>query len=75
MRKYPLKYFLDNQTDIKLVIENGHSYVSTKTDTIQFLDIVWQYLAPRFSYADYLKAFEVQTTIDTPGNKKRGETL
>ena len=60
IKKHLVKYFLDNQTDIKMIIKKGTSYISIKTDKIQFLDVS-QYLAPGFSYSNYLKAYEVES--------------
>lgn len=44
---------------IKFVVKKANSYMCIKTEHLRFLDVC-SYLAPGFSYAQYLKALEVE---------------
>ena len=45
--------------ELEFVIKKNNQYICLSTPTLKFLDIM-QFLAPGFSYAKYLRAFNVQ---------------
>ena len=48
-----------NGERLKYVVKKGSNYMAIATDSLKFLDIC-NFLAPGFSYSEYLKAFEVE---------------
>jgi len=60
IKKHLFKYLLDQNHSIDFVIKKANSYMCIKTKRLRFLDIV-NYLAPGFSYGEYLKAMEVNS--------------
>ena len=48
-----------NGEKLKYVVKKGTNYMTIATDSLKFLDIC-NFLAPGFSYSEYLKAFEVE---------------
>ena len=49
------------ERDLQFVIKNRNEYKCVATEQLRFLDIL-QYLAPGYSYATYLKAYDIQET-------------
>jgi len=58
IRQHLIKYLLQNDQKIKFTVKKGNKYMCLKTDKLRFLDIL-NYLAPGFSYDEYLKAMDV----------------
>ena len=58
IRNHLMNYFVANDREISFIIKKANSYIAIKTESLQFLDVC-SYLAPGFSYSQYLKAMEV----------------
>ena len=60
IKHHMLKYFQDNDEEVKYVIKKGTNHMCVQSERLRFLDIT-NYLAPGFSYSQYLKAMEVES--------------
>ena len=49
----------DDRSKLKFLVKNMNQYECVSTDKLKFLDIM-SFIAPGFSYAKYLAAFEVE---------------
>ena len=49
----------DDRSQLKFIVKNMNQYKCVSTDKLKFLDIM-SVIAPGFSYAKYLAAFEVE---------------
>ena len=54
-----MSYLIQNERTVKLVVKNANSYMCIKTESLPFLDVC-SYLAPGFSYSQFLNAMEVE---------------
>ena len=53
-----IQYLIDRDIDIAFVVKKFNKYMCIQTDTLRFVDVS-NFLAPGFSYSQYLKAYEV----------------
>lgn len=60
MKEHIVKYLIDTNSKINLIVKKGNKYMAILTDKLRFLDIS-NYLPQGFSLAEYLKAMEVKT--------------
>ena len=60
-RKYLIQILHEMEGEEPLVIKKGGSYTAIKTKHLKFVDVI-NYLAPGFSYDQFLKAFKASQT-------------
>ena len=58
IRKYLFDCLHECDDPVGFVVKKGNNYMCIKTTNLKFLDIT-NYIAPGYSYSDYLKAYEV----------------
>lgn len=58
IRQHLIRYLLQNKQNVNFTVKKGNRYMCLQTDKLRFLDVL-NYLAPGFSYDDYLKAMGV----------------
>ena len=60
VKEFLFPYLVKNE-DVKFAIKRMNNHMCIKTEHLKFLDIT-NYLAPGFSYAQFLKAYECPAT-------------
>ena len=59
IRQHLIRYLLQNKQSINFTVKKGNKYMCIQTDKLRFLDVM-NYLAPGFSYDQYIKAMGVE---------------
>jgi hypothetical protein len=60
VKEFLLPFLVKNEA-VKFTIKRNNNFMALKTEHLKFLDVT-NYLAPGFSYAQFLKAYECPAT-------------